>query len=123
MVSVVGGVLGVLFTIPLRRALIDEPSLRFPEGVATAEVLKVGAQSDGASPGALRSLMVAAAAGGAMKLAESGLRLWSDFRQNAIDVLHHFPLLEEIRFLDAHGFADQFKKVDYLERRSALVGA
>jgi putative OPT family oligopeptide transporter len=83
MVSVVGGVLGVLFTIPLRRALIDEPSLRFPEGVATAEVLKVGAQSDGASPGALRSLMVAAAAGGAMKLAESGLRLWSDSMEGA----------------------------------------
>ena len=37
-----GGVLGVLFTIPLRRALIIERPLRFPEGVATAEVLKVG---------------------------------------------------------------------------------
>ena len=32
----------MLFTIPLRRALILKASLRFPEGVATAEVLKVG---------------------------------------------------------------------------------
>ena len=45
-VSLVGGVLGVLFTIPLRRALIIHARLRFPEGVATAEVLKVGASSD-----------------------------------------------------------------------------
>src|SRR5580704_10222357 len=37
-----GGVLGVLFTIPLRRALIIDQPLQFPEGVATAEVLKVG---------------------------------------------------------------------------------
>ena len=82
-VSVVGGLLGVLFTIPLRRALIGEPNLRFPEGVATAEVLKVGAQAAAAPPGALRSLMIAAAAGGTMKFAESGLRLWTDSMEGA----------------------------------------
>ena len=32
-------VLGVLFTIPLRRSLIVEGDLKFPEGIATAEVL------------------------------------------------------------------------------------
>ena len=37
-----GGLLGVLFTIPLRRSLIVEQNLRFPEGVAAAEVLKAG---------------------------------------------------------------------------------
>ncbi len=37
-----GGILGVLFTIPLRRALVTQPELLFPEGVATAEVLKAG---------------------------------------------------------------------------------
>ena len=42
-----GGVLGVLFTIPLRRALIIDQPLQFPEGVATAEVLKVGAEGGG----------------------------------------------------------------------------
>ncbi|ASP40205.1 oligopeptide transporter, OPT family [Bacterioplanes sanyensis] len=41
-VAVLGGVLGVAFTIPLRRALIIEAQLTFPEGVATAEVLKTG---------------------------------------------------------------------------------
>jgi putative OPT family oligopeptide transporter len=38
-----GGVLGVLFTIPLRRALVTHSDLPYPEGVAAAEVLKVGA--------------------------------------------------------------------------------
>src|ERR1700756_763876 len=38
-----GGVLGVLFTIPLRRALVTQSDLPYPEGVAAAEVLKGGA--------------------------------------------------------------------------------
>ena len=85
-VALVGGLLGVLFTIPLRRALITEPSLRFPEGVATAEVLKVGTRTVAAAPGALRSLVVAATAGGAMKFAESGLRLWNDSMEGAVQL-------------------------------------
>src|SRR6266581_2805719 len=36
-----GGTLGVLFTIPLRRALVTNSDLPYPEGVAAAEVLKV----------------------------------------------------------------------------------
>jgi putative OPT family oligopeptide transporter len=39
-----GGTLGVLFSIPLRRALVVNSPLPFPEGVAAAEVLKVGAR-------------------------------------------------------------------------------
>src|SRR5207247_10694192 len=41
-IASVGGLLGVLFTIPLRRVLIVTERLRYPEGIATAEVLKVG---------------------------------------------------------------------------------
>ena len=41
-IAILGGVLGVAFTIPLRRALIVEAKLAFPEGVATAQVLKTG---------------------------------------------------------------------------------
>jgi putative OPT family oligopeptide transporter len=40
-----GGVLGVLFTIPLRRAMVTNSDLPYPEGVAAAEVLQVGAQA------------------------------------------------------------------------------
>lgn len=49
----IGGTLGVMFSIPLRRALVTGSDLPFPEGVAAAEVLKVGAGSrDGAQENA-----------------------------------------------------------------------
>jgi putative OPT family oligopeptide transporter len=44
-VCAAGGVLGVMYTIPLRRALVTESDLPYPEGVAAAEVLKVGVGS------------------------------------------------------------------------------
>ncbi|MBM4182614.1 MAG: oligopeptide transporter, OPT family [Gemmatimonadetes bacterium] len=46
LVCALGGTLGVLFSIPLRRALVVNSSLPYPEGVAAAEVLKVGARAD-----------------------------------------------------------------------------
>ena len=45
-IAMVGGILGALFTVPLRRALILKARLRFPEGVATAAVLKTGHETD-----------------------------------------------------------------------------
>lgn len=42
LVSACGGCLGVLFTIPLRRAMVVHSDLAYPEGVAAAEILKVG---------------------------------------------------------------------------------
>lgn len=44
-VCAIGGTLGVMFSIPLRRALVTGSDLPYPEGVAAAEVLKVGAGS------------------------------------------------------------------------------
>jgi putative OPT family oligopeptide transporter len=41
----VGGILGVMYSVPLRRALVTGTDLPYPEGVAAAEVLKVGAAS------------------------------------------------------------------------------
>ena len=46
-ICLAGGVLGVLFTIPLRRALVTNSDLPYPEGVAAAEVLKVGSGTRG----------------------------------------------------------------------------
>ncbi len=70
-----GGLLGVLFSVPLRRSLIVEQGLAFPEGKAAAEVLRSGDR-----PGAgLKLLASAATIGGVMKLAAaSGLRLIPD---------------------------------------------
>jgi putative OPT family oligopeptide transporter len=47
-----GGILGVMYTIPLRRALVTDSDLPYPEGVACAEVLKVGAGEAPATDGA-----------------------------------------------------------------------
>ena len=47
MICALGGTLGVMYSIPLRRALVTHSDLPYPEGVACAEVLKVGAK-DGA---------------------------------------------------------------------------
>jgi putative OPT family oligopeptide transporter len=47
LICVSGGVLGVVFTIPLRRALVTTSDLPYPEGVAAAEVLRVGSGTRG----------------------------------------------------------------------------
>ena len=46
-VCAIGGTLGVMFSVPLRRALVTGSDLPYPEGVAAAEVLKVGSGSIG----------------------------------------------------------------------------
>jgi putative OPT family oligopeptide transporter len=74
-----GGVLGVLFTIPLRRALIIDQPLQFPEGVATAEVLKVGAEGGGG----VGTLVLAAVIGAVVKVGATGLKLWAETVQGA----------------------------------------
>jgi len=90
LIATVGGLLGVLFTIPLRRALIVTARLRFPEGVATAEVLKVAAadrrEPGQGSTGEFRSLLSAALLGGAVKFGESGVRLWAESLEGAAQV-------------------------------------
>jgi putative OPT family oligopeptide transporter len=69
-----GGLLGVLFSVPLRRTLIIAEDLQFPEGVATAELLRAGSQGAGGA----KALGFAAAAGALFKLCMSGLRLIPD---------------------------------------------
>ncbi len=66
-----GGVLGVLFTVPLRRALIVEHPLQFPEGIACAEVLETG-EKGGAG---VKFVAWAAVAAALFKFSQTGLRL------------------------------------------------
>lgn len=77
-VSAFGGILGVLYSIPLRRALLAQADLPFPEGVACAEVLKVGGHGQDASRGpatgveasraGLRALVAGSVVSGAFSL-------------------------------------------------------
>ncbi len=70
-----GGLLGVLFSVPLRRSMIVEEPLPFPEGKAAAEVLKAG---DNPGPG-LKILGLSGLIGAVVKFAAaSGLRAIPD---------------------------------------------
>ena len=72
-IATLGGFLGVLFTIPLRRALILPGELKFPEGVATAAVLRAGDKPGGG----IWLIAAAALAGAVAKFGEVGAHLWS----------------------------------------------
>ena len=79
-IAAIGGVIGVLFTVPLRRALIVTAKLKYPEGVATAEILRAGdearkgAEDDGS--GGLKTIGIASLVGGVMKVCQQGFAMW-----------------------------------------------
>lgn len=77
LISIAGGILGVLFSVPLRRILFSIPTLRFPEGTAIGSVLKVS--STGGRH--LRYLVQGASVGGLISLFQSGLKLIGDEMQ------------------------------------------
>jgi putative OPT family oligopeptide transporter len=72
LISICGGVLGVLFTIPLRNALIVKEKLMFPEGVATAEVLKTGTKGGDS----VKFLVFGSLIGAIFKFGSEALNLW-----------------------------------------------
>lgn len=69
--SLLGGTLGVFFSVPLRRVLLNLPSLRFPEGTAIGNVLKATAQGSDQ----LRLMARGGLVGGLIALAQSGLEV------------------------------------------------
>lgn len=79
-IASIGGVIGVLFTVPLRRALIITAKLKFPEGIATAEVLKAGDEAKSGqssdSTGGIKTIGIAGLVGGFMKLCQQGFAMW-----------------------------------------------
>jgi len=78
-IALCGGVLGVLFTIPLRNALIVKENLKFPEGVATAEVLKTGEEGGKA----VKYLVWGSLIGGLFKMGDAAINLWNGTWQKA----------------------------------------
>lgn len=74
--SLAGGVLGVLFTIPLRHALVTRSALPYPEGVAAAEILRAGAEAQ--SGQGLRALLAGGLVSTVLSFATGALRLLAD---------------------------------------------
>jgi putative OPT family oligopeptide transporter len=92
LICVAGGVLGVLFTIPLRRALVTNSDLPYPEGVAAAEVLRVGSGTRGETKdeaGEAREGLTAVILGSA---ASAGLAILTATRIAAAELIGFFRL-------------------------------
>ena len=83
LVCAAGGTLGVLYTVPLRRVMVVQSGLPYPEGVAAAEVLRVGeaqrhkAEGKGQSAG-LRQLGWGTGLAALFGFLSGGLRLLGD---------------------------------------------
>lgn len=69
-IAAIGGILGVLFSIPLRRILVNDESLRFPEGRAIAEVLKSSAEKVG-----LQNILLGGIVGASLELLQIGFKV------------------------------------------------
>ncbi|MDT6960639.1 oligopeptide transporter, OPT family [Cupriavidus sp. SZY C1] len=77
-----GGMLGVIFSIPLRHAMVVQSDLPYPEGVAAAEILRVGSASQAAGGRqqgtGLADLMAGGVAAGLFSFAAGGLRVLAE---------------------------------------------
>ena len=86
-ISAIGGLIGILFTIPLRQVLIVRAKLLYPEGIATAEVLKAGHNTeklnDESTSSSLKTIGISSLIGSLMKLGQSGFSLWGSAIEGA----------------------------------------
>ncbi|MCK8931810.1 oligopeptide transporter, OPT family [Haemophilus influenzae] len=76
LICAAGGTLGVLFTIPLRRAMVVNSNLPYPEGVAAAEILKAGNNADGDS--GVKDIAYGGVLAGLVAFLTNGLRIMAD---------------------------------------------
>lgn len=74
MISLTGGLLGVMFSVPLRRIMLNYPNLRFPEGTAIGNVLKASATGRAK----MKYLINGGLVGGSISLFQSGFKLLSE---------------------------------------------
>lgn len=81
LLCIAGGILGVIFTIPLRYAMVVKSDLPYPESVAAAEILKVGGHEEGDNRqggSGIKELAAGGALAGLMSFCAGGLRVIAD---------------------------------------------
>ncbi len=81
LLCIAGGILGVIFTIPLRYAMVVKSDLPYPEGVAAAEILKVGGHEEGddrQGGSGIKELAAGGVLAGFMSFCAGGLRVIAD---------------------------------------------
>lgn len=70
-IALIGGILGVLFSVPLRKVLVKDPYLKFPEGQAIAEVLQIQEKKSVS----LRDMLGGSLIGALIEFAQNGLKV------------------------------------------------
>lgn len=75
LISLLGGILGVLFTIPLRRALLLDAALRYPEGVAISNVFKASMARE---KNDMKLLSFGGLVGALISLCQTGFQIFTD---------------------------------------------
>ncbi|WGE56773.1 OPT family oligopeptide transporter [Actinobacillus equuli] len=77
LICISGGILGVIFTVPLRNVMVVKSDLPYPEGVAAAEILKAGDESDSKDSG-VKEIVTGGALAALVSFLTNGLRVVAD---------------------------------------------
>ncbi|WGE69146.1 oligopeptide transporter, OPT family [Actinobacillus equuli subsp. haemolyticus] len=77
LICISGGILGVIFTVPLRNVMVVKSDLPYPEGVAAAEILKAGDESDSKDSG-VKEIVTGGVLAALVSFLTNGLRVISD---------------------------------------------
>ncbi|MCW9715523.1 MULTISPECIES: OPT family oligopeptide transporter [unclassified Avibacterium] len=73
-----GGILGVIFTVPLRQVMVAKSDLPYPEGVAAAEILKAGNHQEGENDTGIKEIATGGIIAAIVSFATNGLRIIAD---------------------------------------------
>ncbi|WGE71609.1 oligopeptide transporter, OPT family [Actinobacillus equuli subsp. haemolyticus] len=77
LICISGGILGVIFTVPLRNVMVVKSDLPYPEGVAAAEILKAGDESDSKDSG-VKEIVTGGVLAALVSFLTNGLRVVAD---------------------------------------------
>ncbi len=95
LIALIGGVLGVLWMVPLRRALIVKTDLPFPEGIAVAAVMTTAAGDEnesGEGGGGSIWMIIGAALAGLVKFSQVSLNIFKGSVESVIDAGKYYIL-------------------------------
>ncbi|VEJ09854.1 OPT family oligopeptide transporter [Actinobacillus delphinicola] len=78
LICTAGGILGVIFTVPLRHVMVVKSDLPYPEGVAAAEILRAGNPKEGEGDSGIKEIVAGGLLAAIVSFCTNGLRLISD---------------------------------------------
>lgn len=78
LVCMAGGILGVIFTVPLRHVMVVKSDLPYPEGVAAAEILKAGHEENDNAGSGIKEIAAGGVLAAIVSFLTNGLRVIAD---------------------------------------------